>query len=487
MLGYDNREDHFVKDFMSKLPDIKTNFPEWYQEIVYQAKLADQSPVRGAIVILPYGNSIWEAIKKRLDDRIKATGHENAVFPLFIPESFLKKEAEHVEGFAPELAVVTHAGGKELEEPLVVRPTSETMIHHMFAKWIKSYRDLPLKINQWANVVRWEKRPRAFLRTTEFFWQEGHTAHATKEEAHEEVLTMLDEYIKLAQDYLAIPVIKGRKSKSEQFAGAEATYTFEAFLMDGKALQMGTSHLLSQSFAKSFDMKYQSKEGSLEYPYLTSWGVTTRLVGALIGSHGDDRGLILPPKIAPIQVVIVPILRKDSKDKVLDHVATLQKQLKDTGLRVHVDRDEHQTPGAKFYEWELKGVPLRIEVGPRDIDQGVVIVSSRLGKKKQSLPQKELAQKLPGMLDDIQKELFDRAQKRYQEMWHKADKLTNFSDNLSKNNGIYQTGWCQSGDCEKLLKPYSATIRCVLDSKDLADCFGCNNSSVTDVIVGKSY
>lgn len=472
---------------MSKLPDIKTNFPDWYQEIVYKAGLADQAPVRGCIVILPYGNTIWEKIKSHLDNRIKAQGAQNAIFPLFIPESFFKKEAEHVEGFAPELAVVTHAGGKKLEEPLVVRPTSETMVHHMFAKWIKSYRDLPLKINQWANVVRWEKRPRAFLRTTEFFWQEGHTAHATRKEAMEQTLQMLEEYVTLAQDYLAIPVIKGRKSKSEQFAGAEATYTYEAFLMDGKALQMGTSHMLSQNFAKSFDMKYQDHEGKMQYPYLTSWGVTTRLVGALIGSHGDDKGLILPPKIAPIQVVIVPILRKDSKDKVIEHVKGLQKQLLEAGVSVHVDLDEHQSPGAKFYEWELKGVPIRLEVGPRDMDAGVVVAASRIGSEKQTINAIDLTSKISAMLDEMQQQLFNRAQERYQAMWHKIEKMTDFADKLEKENGIYQAGWCESDECEKQLKKHSATIRCIIDSKDLQQCFACDTSSRSDVIIGKSY
>lgn len=472
---------------MSKLPDIKTNFPEWYQEVVYKAKLADQAPVRGCVVILPYGNIIWEKIKSTLDARIKAHGAQNAIFPLFIPESFFKKEAEHVEGFSPELAVVTHAGGKELEEPLVVRPTSETMIHHMFAKWIKSYRDLPLKINQWANVVRWEKRPRAFLRTTEFFWQEGHTAHASKEEALETVITMLNEYVSLAQDYLAIPVIKGRKPKSEQFAGAEATYTYEAFLMDGKALQMGTSHLLSQNFAKSFDMKYQDHEGNLSYPHLTSWGVTTRLVGALIGSHGDENGLILPPKIAPIQVVIVPILRKEAKEVVLSYVKKLQQKLQEVGISVHVDLDEHQSPGAKFYEWELKGVPVRLEVGPRDIEQGVVIAASRVDKEKQKINAHDLVNFLPAMLENIQKQLFKKAQDRYKSMWNKIEKLTNFSAQLEKQNGIYQVGWCESEECEKQLKKHSATIRCLIDSREMKQCFACNSLSTGDAIVGKSY
>ncbi|MBP9765524.1 proline--tRNA ligase [Candidatus Babeliales bacterium] len=472
---------------MSKLPDIKTNFPEWYQEIIYAAQLADQAPVRGCIVIRPYGNAIWENIKKVLDDRIKATGHENAIFPLFIPQSFLSKEAEHVEGFAPELAVVTHAGGKELEEPLVVRPTSETMVHHMFAQWIRSWRDLPLKINQWANVVRWEKRPRAFLRTTEFFWQEGHTAHATREEALEETLLMLQEYVNLAQNYLAIPVITGRKTPHEKFPGAEATYTFEAFLMDGKALQMGTSHLLSQSFAHAFDMKYQDKEGNLSYPYLTSWGATTRLVGALVGSHGDDRGLILPPKIAPIQVVIVPILKKETKDEVIAYVQALAQQLKAVGVTVKVDADDTQSPGAKFYEWELKGVPLRFEVGPRDIASGVLVAVSRLGKDKEVVPAAGIEQWTLQKLDAIQNQLFKMAQDRYASMWHTAESFEDFKEALEKNNGIYQVGWCQDHACEASLKEIAASIRCMVDSQKLTKCFKCGNPSLGDVIVGRAY
>lgn len=472
---------------MNKLPDIKTNFPEWYQEVIYAAQLADQAPVRGCIVIRPYGNAIWENIKKVLDDRIKATGHENAIFPLFIPQSFLSKEAEHVEGFAPELAVVTHAGGKELEEPLVVRPTSETMIHHMFAKWIKSWRDLPLKINQWANVVRWEKRPRAFLRTSEFFWQEGHTAHATKEEALQETLMMLGEYVNLAQNYLAIPVITGRKTPHEKFPGAEATYTFEAFLMDGKALQMGTSHLLSQSFAHAFDMKFQDKDGNVAYPYLTSWGATTRLVGAVVGSHGDDRGLILPPNIAPIQVVIVPILKKDSKEEVLTYVHNLTQELKAAGVLVKLDADDFQSPGAKFYEWELKGVPLRFEIGARDIASGVVVAVSRLGKEKETVPAIGLAAWTVAKLESIQADLFKRAQDRYASMWHKSESFAQFRDALQENNGIYQVGWCQNHVCETMLKEVSASIRCMVDSKDLKQCFGCGKPSQGDVIVGRAY
>ncbi len=472
---------------MNKLPDIKTNFPEWYQEVIAQAKLADHAPVRGCMVIRPYGNAIWENIKNVLDDRIKATGHENALFPLFIPQSFLQKEAEHVEGFAPELAVVTHAGGKELEEPLVVRPTSETMIHHMFAKWIISWRDLPLKINQWANVVRWEKRPRAFLRTTEFYWQEGHTAHVTKQEAEEEVQMMLQEYVNLAQNYLAIPVIKGRKTKYEQFPGAEATYTFEAFLIDGKALQMGTSHLLLQTFAHAFEMKFQNQDGSISYPYLTSWGTTTRLVGAVIASHGDERGLILPPKIAPIQVVIVPIIKKETKDQVFSYVEKLAKDLIASGVKVKIDADEVQSPGAKFYEWELKGVPLCIQVGLRDIQAEVFVAVSRLGKEKETVPAVNAVSWVTSKLEFIQNELFERAQKRYEQMWHKIDKLENFAKKLENNNGIYQVGWCGIHECEQKLKEFGASIRCIIEINEMKLCFGCNAVSVTDVIVGRAY
>ena len=357
---------------MKKLPDISQDVSQWYNEVVYKAELAEQSPVRGCIVIRPYGWALWENIKSVLDARIKETGHKNASFPLLIPESFMKREAKHVEGFAPELAIVTVAGGKELEEPLVIRPTSETIVHYMFAKWIKSWRDLPLKINQWANVVRWEMRTRPFLRTTEFFWQEGHTAHTSKEEAHEEALLMLDEYVKLAQDYLAIPVIAGEKSATERFAGADATYTFEGIMMDGKALQMGTSHMLSRNFAKSFEIEYQNKEGVLENPYLTSWGVTTRLIGAVIMTHGDQKGIIMPPRVAPIQIVIIPIYRKGSEEVVREAVQELYSKLSKK-YRVELDEDDSKSPGAKFYEWELKGVPLRIEVGPRDVENKSVM------------------------------------------------------------------------------------------------------------------
>ena len=472
---------------MNKLPDIKKDFAKWYQEVIYQAELADQSPVRGSIVIRPYGYAIWENIKDRLNQRIKETGHQNAAFPLLIPESFFKKEAKHVEGFAPELAIVTHAGGKELEEPLVVRPTSETMVHYMFSRWIKSWRDLPLKINQWANVVRWEMRPRAFLRTTEFFWQEGHTAHATHAEAHDEALMMLNEYVDLAKNYLAIPVIPGRKSEVEKFPGAEITYTFEAVMQDGKALQMGTSHLLSQSFAKSFDMKFQDKEGKEQYPYLTSWGVTTRLVGALIMVHGDQKGLVLPPKVAPIQVVIIPILKKNADNSaVLDAVNDLARELVKQNIRVEVDADEHKSPGAKFFHWEVRGVPVRIEIGPRDLENNQATIVTRTGLKK-AMEFKKIASAMPDILEKYHNELFERAQEYLKNMWHKEAKLTDFGKKLEKENGVYQTGWCQAKECEALLKRYKATTRCILEEKTFDTCFACDKPSVSDVLVAKAY
>jgi len=473
---------------MSSLPNIKTDFSDWYNEVIYQAELADQSPVRGSIVIRPYGYAVWEQIRDQLDKRIKETGHQNAAFPLLIPESFLKKEAKHVEGFAPELAVVTYAGGKKLDEPLVVRPTSETVIHYMFAKWIKSWRDLPLKINQWANVVRWEMRPRAFLRTTELFWQEGHTAHATYEEAKHEAEMMMDEYVSLAQDWLAIPVIKGHKSEHEKFPGADLTLTFEAMMQDGKALQMGTSHLLSQNFAKSFDMKFQDTEGNVAYPYLTSWGVTTRLVGAVVMTHGDEKGLVLPPKVAPIQLVIIPIFRsEEDKVKVMSAVAGLEAQLKAQGVRYTIDNDMQKSPGAKFYKWELKGVPLRLEIGPRDVANGNVVIADRIGLAKDIVPMDHAIEAIEDKLKELQSELFKRAQARLRGMWHKAEKLADFGPRMEKDGGLYQTGWCKEPACEQELKKYKAFTRCLLQEKTMDRCFNCEKPSVVDVLVAKAY
>lgn len=475
---------------MKVLPDIHTQFQDWYNEIVYQAELADQSPVRGSMVIRPYGYAIWEHITAILDKRIKETGHQNAAFPLLIPESFLKREAEHIKGFAPELAVVTYAGGKELEEPLVVRPTSETIIHYMFARWIKSWRDLPLKINQWANIVRWEMRTKAFLRTTEFFWQEGHTAHATHDEALDEVMMMLGEYVKLAQNILAVPVVTGLKTETEKFPGAEKTFTFEAFMPDGRALQMGTSHLLSQNFAKAFEMKYQDKQGDLVYPYLTSWGVTTRLIGATVMIHGDQNGLVLPPMVAPIQVVVVPIIKKSDTSHmraIVKAVSSLTAKLKRAGIRVYVDDDDTKTPGSKFHHWELKGVPLRIEIGPRDITEKSVMVVDRLDLKRVSVAVTDAVSFIRSALDSLQKEMFERALQRQKKMWHSVESLDDLGKAISQRIGFYQTGWCGDAACEAQLKNYQATIRCLIDQKIKERCFSCSRLSKQDVLVAKSY
>lgn len=470
-----------------KLSDIKTNFPEWYNDVVYDAQLADQSPVRGCMVIRPYGYAIWENIVAIVDKRIKETGHQNVAFPLLIPQSFIEREAKHVEGFAPELAVVTHAGGKALEEPLVIRPTSETIIYYMFAKWIRSWRDLPLKVNQWANVMRWEMRTRPFLRTSEFFWQEGHTAHETEQEADDEATMMLREYVHLSNHYLAIPAISGVKSESERFAGADKTYTIEGLMQDGKALQMGTSHLLSRNFAKSFEMTFQTRDGQLDYPYLTSWAVTTRLIGALVMVHGDQKGLVIPPRIAPIQVVIIPIFKKDIENHVLLKAVQEITEALSPSIRVHVDADEHETPGAKFYKWELKGVPVRIEIGPRDIANGVAVVSDRLGLAKEVIPFKEILVAVQGRLELVQHEMYKRAQERMKAQWHKAEKLAVFGKALEADGGLYQTGWCNSGVCEAKLKEYKATVRCLLNERSFDECFACNAKSVTDILVAKSY
>ncbi len=470
-----------------KLPDIKSDFAQWYQEVIYSAELVDQSPVRGTMIIRPYGCALWERMQAVLDARIKATGHHNAIFPLFIPESFLKREAQHVEGFAPELAVVTHAGGKELDEPLVVRPTSETIIHYMFARWITSWRDLPLKINQWANVVRWEMRPRAFLRTTEFFWQEGHTAHATHEEALAEALTMLNEYVLFAEQYLAIPVITGRKTDSEKFPGAQITYTFETLMQDGKALQMGTSHLLSQSFAHAFEMKFQDAAGVVQYPHLTSWGVTTRLIGALVMVHGDQKGLIMPPRIAPHQVVIIPIMKKGIDEaRMKEAIADVNDTLTAAGIRVVVDAST-DSPGSKFYAWELRGTPVRIEIGARELEQGTMVLVDRLGLVKETIDRDVLVPFVTQLLDKIHATLFARAKERLLSFWYHGVKLSEFGPQLEEHGGMYQVGWCGNAACEAELKKYKASSRCILESVSSVDCFVCNKPSTCDILVAKSY
>ena len=470
----------------TKLPDIEKNFSEWYLEVIRLAELADNAPVRGCMVIRPYGWAIWENIQKILDKKIKDTGHQNAAFPLLIPQSFLQKEAEHVAGFAPELAVVTHAGGKELEEPLVVRPTSETIIHYMFAQWLRSWRDLPLKINQWCSVMRWEMRTRPFLRTSEFWWQEGHTAHETYQEAEEEARLMHAQYVDLIENYLAIPVVAAEKPDSEKFAGADKTFTMEALMQDGRALQMGTSHMISQNFAKSFNMQFQDRDGKLAYPHLTSWGVTTRLIGGIIMTHGDSKGLILPPAIAPIQMVIIPIFKGDFKEQLLVLAQKIEHELRDR-YKVFVDIDEHETPGAKFYKWELKGVPLRIEIGPRDLEKNQVVVVERLTLTKEVCPVTNISDVVAKKLSELQAGLFERAKQKRQSMWHKKAKLADFAQDLENIGGFYQTGWCGRTECETIVKAHKATIRCVLQEHEFSTCFNCDQKSDHDILIAKAY
>ena len=440
------------------------DFSRWYNEIVYRADLAAPSPVRGCVIIKPYGYEIWEGIKGGLDRRFKATGHQNAYFPLFIPESYIKREAQHVEGFSPELAVVTHAGGKELEEPLVVRPTSETVIGEAFSDWIQSYRDLPLLINQWSNVVRWEMRTRPFLRTAEFLWQEGHTAHATHDEAEAETLQMLDIYADFAIHDAAIPVIKGEKSRLERFAGAMRTYTIEAMMRDKKALQSGTSHNLGQNFAKAFDIKYLTESNAQEFCWTTSWGLSTRMVGAVVMTHGDDKGLRLPPKLAPWQVVIVPIYKQgEQKTAVMAAAARLHRQLGDAGIRVHMDCREGQSPGFKFNDWEMRGVPIRMEIGPRDVQKNNAVLARRdiLGRAgKQFVSQDGIVEAVKALLDAIQANLLEDARAFRDEH---IDNVTSY-DELKQviEAGRWARVWWRGSDEDEVAvkDETGATIRC---------------------------
>lgn len=474
---------------MSKqsLPNIETNFPDWYNSVVYEAELVDQAPIKGCIVIRPYGYAIWENIQKVLDKKFKETGHHNAAFPLLIPQSFIQRESKHVLGFAPELAIVTHAGGKKLKEPLVVRPTSETVIHYMFARWIKSWRDLPMKVNQWCSVIRWEKRPRPFLRTSEFWWQEGHTAHETALEAKEEVEMMRDIYHEFMENYLAIPVVAAIKPEHEKFPGADITYTLEAFMHDAKALQMGTSHVISQNFAKAFEMKFQDREEKLSYPHLTSWGVSTRMIGGIIMTHGDQKGLILPPKIAPIQVIIVPIFKEKSKEKVLSAANEITKKLKQF-VRVEIDIDDSITPGAKYYKWELKGVPLRIEIGPRDLEKEKVVLVDRLGISKENLKISNLTKIIQDKLTLIQKELYNRALKKRDEQWTVTNKkLDEIGPELLKGGKFYQVGWAGNKKAITELKKYQGTIRCILPTNKMKICFYSGKPSKHDILIAKVY
>jgi prolyl-tRNA synthetase len=473
-----------------KLTTRSENFSDWYNQIILRAELADYAPVRGCMVVRPYGWALWENIQGALDRRFKETGHVNAAFPLFIPKSFMEKEKEHVEGFSPELAVVTIGGGRKLEEPLVVRPTSETIIGHMYAKWIKSYRDLPVLINQWGSVVRWEMRTRLFLRTMEFYWQEGHTAHETHEEGIEETLQMLNVYADFAITDAAVPVFTGRKSETERFAGALNSYSIEAMMGDTKALQAGTSHDLGQNFAKVFDIQYLSKENELEYVWTTSWGLSTRFVGAIIMTHGDDKGLVLPPELAPIQIVIVPIYRNDDeKSKVLLVVDQIRRELKD--FRLKVDGREEVTPGFKFNDWEMRGVPLRIEIGPRDVEQGNVMTARRdmPGKPgKAIISQTNLAEQVGSLLDDIQKSLLEKATN------FRNDHIYDPKD-YEEMKTVVQSGWafswwCGDLECEQAIKADTkATTRNIpLDQPPMTGtCIYCGKPANEKVYISKAY
>lgn len=475
---------------VEKITPMSEDFNEWYTDIIQQAQLADYSPVKGTMVIRPYGYSLWEGVQAYLDKKFKETGHENAYFPLFIPNSFIQKEAEHVEGFSPELATVTHAGGKELEEPLVVRPTSETIINHMFAKWIKSHRDLPMLINQWANVVRWEMRTRLFLRTSEFLWQEGHTAHKTQEEATSEALQMLDIYAEFAENAAGVSVVKGIKSANERFAGATTTYSIEAMMKDKKALQAGTSHELGQNFSKAFEIQYSDENNELQHPFQTSWGVSTRLIGMIIMAHGDDKGLQLPPKLAPTQSVLIPIIpNEDSKSVVLETVNKLHKELRES-YRMKIDDRDNISPGFKFNEWELKGVPLRIEIGPKDIEKNSVVFSRRDGVDgKNSISINEVSEKLKDNLDDIQSNLLETSKNFRKDNTIHVDSKAELIDTLNSTPGFVTCYWDENTSDEIEIKDLTkATLRCYLLENE-GSAKAVNNESVEGkkAIFSKAY
>lgn len=488
------------------------DFSAWYNEVVLRAELADYSPVRGCMVIRPYGYRLWELIRDQLDLRFKETGHQNAYFPLFIPQSFLAREAQHVEGFAKEAAIVTHTRLKavgegenatlipdpdsKLEEPLIVRPTSETIIYEMFSKWVQSYRDLPLLYNQWANVVRWEMRTRLFLRTAEFLWQEGHTAHASHDEAEAETLQMLGVYREFMEEWLAVPVITGQKSESEKFAGALRTYTTEALMQDNKALQNGTSHNLGQNFAKQFNLKFAAEGGGEEFAWNTSWGVSTRMIGGLVMTHGDDAGLVMPPRVAPIQVVIVPIYRKDDERAlVLEKAQEIVRAL--AGIRTHVDARDNLTPGAKFFEWEGKGVPFRIEVGPKDIAKQQLVLARRIPageQRKEFLPEAEVLSTMAARLEEYQTFLYERAKARRDENTHRGvDSLERLTEIVETTGGFVFTGWCGDAACEAKVKEVAKATSRVIPFEEFRSpqapttCVACGGASQHETVWARAY
>ena len=466
------------------------DYGRWYLDVIAAADLAEHAPVKGCMVIKPNGYAIWEKVQSALDRMFKETGHVNAYFPLFIPESLLKKEAEHVEGFAPECALVTHGGGKKLEEPMVVRPTSETIIWSTYKKWIQSYRDLPILINQWANVVRWEMRTRLFLRTTEFLWQEGHTAHASSDEAERETAVMIDVYRRFAEQYMAAPVLVGRKSESEKFAGALHTYSIEAIMQDRKALQCGTSHNLGQNFARAFDVTFQDENGAVDYVWATSWGVSTRLIGALIMMHSDDRGLVLPPRLAPLQAVVVPIWKSDREmERLRGRISELTADWKDR-FSFKVDDREQYRPGWKFNEWEKRGVPLRVELGSRELERGEVVLVRRDTAEKITLQQEGLTDQILRLLDQIQSDLYNRAKRFRDENTHDEDDYLAFEKRIEDPGGFFWVHWCGDGKCEARFQETSkATIRLIPFENQGGDgrCIVCSKPSSGRVLVSKSY
>ncbi|NLM43477.1 MAG: proline--tRNA ligase [Clostridiales bacterium] len=475
------------QEFVKEVTPMEEDFSQWYTDIILKTDMVDYAPVKGCMVIKPYGYGVWEQIQRVMDRRFKETGHKNAYFPLLIPESFLKKEAEHFEGFAPEVLWVTHGGNEELTERLFIRPTSETIICTMYSKWIQSYRDLPVLINQWANVIRWEKTTRPFLRTAEFLWQEGHTVHATEEEAQEETLKMLEVYRQVAEDELAMPVILGLKSEKEKFAGANKTYTMEAMMHDGKALQAGTSHNLGQNFAKMFDIQFLDKDGVRKYGWSTSWGVSTRLIGGIIMVHGDNRGLKMPPRVAPIQVVILPIAFH--KEGVLDKALEIKNELAKT-FRVEFDDRDTYSPGWKFNYWEMKGVPLRLEIGPKDIDKNQVTAVRRDTLEKFTLPMEGLTEKIEEILDDIHQTMFNKALENRNAKTYTTTDYKEIKRIMDDTPGFVKTMWCGSRECEDKLKDdTSATIRCIpFEQEHLGDtCAFCGKKAEHMIYIAKAY
>lgn len=476
------------KQFVTQIADIDTDFTQWYTDVVIKTQLVDYGPVKGTMVIRPYGYAIWENIQKELDARFKATGHQNAYFPMLIPESLLKKEAEHVEGFAPEVAMVTRAGGQELAEPVVIRPTSETIICEMYSKWINSYRDLPLKLNQWANVVRWEKTTRPFLRTSEFLWQEGHTIHATREEAVEETLTMLHVYADFAREILAMPTFIGRKSEKEKFAGAEETYGMEAMMLDGKSLQAGTSHHFGQKFSRAYDIQFLDKDGTHKYVWQTSWGVSTRLIGGLIMAHGDQRGLVLPPKVAPVQVVVIPVAAH--KPGVTEKCQQIADELRAAGIRVQLDNRD-QSPGWKFNEWEMKGVPVRFEIGPRDIENGVVTYCRRDTLDKESMAMDGIAQATVQLLEEIQQHMYAKSLAFRDSHVRECHNMAEVAEALD-NKCFAKIVWDRNPADEAMLKEkLQATVRVMLEDEKpfQTKCTLCGEecSEPTVTLVARAY